>query len=695
MKTYSIIKQFFAIAVLLFPFVGFAKDTVYISVRSLTKEDAVLLRWAANTPVSWQQTNKYGFNIERYTLVRDGKTLPEPEMVKLNSIPVKAKPLNEWEDIAQRNDYAAVIAQALYGEDFEFAPNTEPNSITTIVNMSQELEQRFAISLFAADNSFDAALMAGWGWRDTNVKRNERYLYRIIPAVPDNDNLHIEYGSVFVVPDEPEFIPKPAGLTGIFENKSVMLSWDYTGHVYHSYHIEKSTDGKHYTRLDGIPITNMNNMDEQAVPRMYFMDSLANNTDTYYYRVAGITPFGEIGLYSDSISGRGKELFQYVPNINHTEINPSGDLDIGWEFDEKGNALIKGFELKHSQNSEVYETIIGDIAPEIRSLPVEKEKLSLSNYFVITAIPHEGEPSSSFPVFVQLVDSIPPAVPAGLAGTVDSSGTVTLRWDKNVEQDLYGYKVFRAHLEDEELIPLFDIALRDTVYRDTVQIDNLNRHVYYAVASLDMRYNQSDLTPRIELEKPDIVPPSSPAISEYRITDEGIEISWKNSSSAGVASHRIYRKNKDAGSFPILLATIVDTAQTRYIDTSAVAGVYYIYTATALKNNKLESGPSNEITLVTIRTKHENAGIDRFDAIVDRQNKMLKLIWTDKLQDVMHYEIYKGTNDRKASLWKTLNNGEHEIIDDKLHIHTDYVYIIRAILKSGKNTTSKSLNIKY
>ncbi|MDR1887034.1 MAG: hypothetical protein LBQ70_03880 [Prevotellaceae bacterium] len=695
MKNLIYILKGFIICALLYPSVGFAGDTAYISVRSLTKEDAVLLRWAVNTPVSWKQTNKYGFNIERYTMVRDGEVLSQPEMKKLNSVPVKAKPLNEWESIAQTDDYAAVIAQALYGEEFEFAAGAQQNSITTIVNMSQELEQRFSVSLFAADNSFDAALMAGWGWRDTDVKHNERYLYRIISSAPDTGSLHIEYGSVFVAADEMEFISKPTGLAGIFGDKSIMLSWNYEGYVYHSYYIEKSADGKNYSRLDGIPVTNMNNTDEQAVPRMYFMDSLENNTDTYYYRIVGITPFGESGPPSDSIFGHGKELFQYIPHINHTYINTSGDLDLGWEFDEKGNALIKGFELQHSPNSEVYETVVADIEPEARSLLVDREKLLLSNYFIITAIPHEGEPASSFPVLVQPVDSVPPAIPAGLVGMIDSSGAVTLKWDRNIEKDLYGYRVFRAHLKDEELIPLFDIALKDTVYRDTVQINNLNRHVYYAVAALDMRYNQSDLTPRLELEKPDIVPPSPPAISGYRIKDGGIEISWKNSTSPGVTSHRIHRKNKDGNGLSQILATIADSAQTSYTDTSAMVGVYYIYTVTALKNSKPESDPSNEITLFTLRSKHENDEIERFDAIVDRRNKMLKLVWTDKLQDVLYYEIYRGINDRKASLWKTLKNGEHETTDDKLHINADYVYIIRAILKSGKNTTSKSLNIKH
>jgi fibronectin type 3 domain-containing protein len=184
-------------------------------------------------------------------------------------------------------------------------------------------------------------------------------------------------------------------------------------------------------------------------------------------------------------------------------------------------------------------------------------------------------------------------------------------------------------------------------------------------------------------------------ISGYRIRDEGKEINWENSSDEGVTGHRIWRKNENNESSKILLASIDNIEQTNYIDASVVPGVRYIYTVTALKNSMLESSPSNEMLLFAAEIKRENVGIERFDAIVDRQNKMLKLLWTDNLQDVLYYELYRGTNERKPSLWKTMKVDEHETTDDKLRVNTKYLYIIRAILKSGKNTAGKSLEIEY
>ncbi|MDR2425149.1 MAG: hypothetical protein LBD59_10585, partial [Prevotellaceae bacterium] len=451
-------------------------DTAYLSLRTRVQHDTILLRWAASSPWLWLHTNKYGFDIERYTLSRDGKILDTPEIKKLNSTPVKAKPLDEWETIANSNDYAAIIAQALYGEDFTLSAG-DPVSISQIVAISQELEQRFAVSLYAADQNFDAALMAGWAWRDTDVRKNERYLYRIIPLMPEKIGVPTGYGAAFVATDEPEYLPQPLGLTGVFSDKSVILVWDYTlfNDVYNSYFVEKSTDSIHFVRLGDLPVTNFNSKSEEKQQRIYFTDSLENNTDTYWYRVVGVTSFGETGPPSAPISGTGKQMLPYIPYITVSDINDFGNLELEWEFDPRGNTFIKGFELSHSENANDYQVIVTEINPEERSLLLARERLSASNYFVITAIPHEGEPASSFPVFVQPIDSVPPAIPAGLTGTVDTAGIVHLTWKSNTERDLLGYRVYRSHLKDEESTPLFYLALNDTVYSDTVNVRNLNR----------------------------------------------------------------------------------------------------------------------------------------------------------------------------------------------------------------------------
>lgn len=690
-----------------FPFIAFllfllagtatlqAQDTAHINVRVRVQQDAILLRWAASTPMAWKQCNQYGYRIERYTVVRNDELLPQAEK-KVLVEKLAPRPLNAWEHIAQANDYAAIIAQALYGEQFQLT-GEDAKGIAKIINLSQELEQRFTMSLYAADQNFEAACLAAWGWRDTDVKKGERYLYRIIPLLPEKLRPITEMGAVYTSLDEYEELPKPVGLGAIWGDKTVLLAWDYAmlKDVYNSYYIEKSADGKNYQRLDGVPVTNLNSKEDKPAQRMYYIDSVADNAIKYYYRVVGITAFGETGQPSDSIVGKGKQLLAYVPHITRSVVNDEGKLELEWEFDERGNALISGFKLNRSDSPDNgYAIAVADIKPTQRSLVFDK--LSASNYFTISAVPKEGEPVASFPVLIQPVDSFPPAIPKGLKGTVDSAGVVTLTWNKNTEPDMLGYKLYRAQVKGEELMPLFDIALQDTVYRDTVDVKTLNRKVYYAVASLDMRYNHSDKSPVVELEKPDLLKPSPPVISGYRVKDEGIEISWVNSSDEGVVQHRIYRKEKaSADTLPSLLVSIADTSVHRYVDTSAVTNVRYGYTLTAQKKNGLESDVSNMLTAFTNKPKRQQLVIDRFDAVVDKTNRLLKLTWNDRLQNVKYYELYKSTDGQNMSQWKTVSGEQHEVMDENLMVNVTYQYLIRAIMKDGKNTSTKELTIKY
>ena len=94
-------------------------DSSFLYVRASAQREAVLLRWAAATPLVWKQTNRCGFRLERYTVVRDKKILDTPERKILGEGIFRPRPLEAWKDRIEENDNAAIVAQALYGEDFQ------------------------------------------------------------------------------------------------------------------------------------------------------------------------------------------------------------------------------------------------------------------------------------------------------------------------------------------------------------------------------------------------------------------------------------------------------------------------------------------------------------------------------------------------------------------------------------------------
>ncbi|NDV70449.1 hypothetical protein D0T66_16230, partial [Dysgonomonas sp. 25] len=235
--------KYILLFILLFCTTGlYSQDTIRVSVKANVAKDKIQLRWAVNSPSAWYYTNKHGITIERYTLMRGEGILDTPEKVVLTPSPLKPHPLDDWQHIAQKDNYAAIIAQALYGDDFEVSGGEK--DISQIIALSQEQEQRYAMSMFAAEMSYEAALFAGWGFEDKTAVQGERYLYRIIPVSPDTQKT-VEMGSAYVGLDDYRELPRPLELDAIWGNGSVMVTWNsrLLEQYYTAYHLEKSEDG--------------------------------------------------------------------------------------------------------------------------------------------------------------------------------------------------------------------------------------------------------------------------------------------------------------------------------------------------------------------------------------------------------------------------------------------------------------------
>lgn len=93
-------------------------NIISIHLKARPQKEEILLRWAPSTSFAWAETNKSGFWVDRYTVMRDGAILSEAEYMRLTESPIKALSLDAWGDLIAVNDYAAIVIQALYREDF-------------------------------------------------------------------------------------------------------------------------------------------------------------------------------------------------------------------------------------------------------------------------------------------------------------------------------------------------------------------------------------------------------------------------------------------------------------------------------------------------------------------------------------------------------------------------------------------------
>lgn len=657
-----------------------------IQVIARVQKDKILLRWAPGDALAWKKGNAYGYQLERYTVTRNNITLTTPEKVILGKA-LKPEPIENWEKLIEDNDNAAIVAQAIYGEDFAVAGT---DKLQNIINLSEESEQRFTFALFAADKDFEIAKKAGLGFEDKTVQKNEKYAYRVVSNVPEKE-LAIQYGGVFTGLSEYEQLPKPMDFTAHFTENSAMLSWNFKilAHAYGSYYVERSLDKKNFERITQKPYTSMNQENENN-NRIFYVDSIANN-QSYSYRIQGISTFGELGPYSEVVSGKGKAVLQYVPHLTVKDFKDDKTVTLTWEFDEQGNNEINGFELNRSDaDDDKYIPVIKYISPKSRT--VTYNKLASTNYFTITAIGKQGSNRTSFPMLVQPVDSIPPSKPENLKGVIDSLGIVKLTWNPNKEKDLMGYRIYKASNPNEEFSQLTVSPIEPNKYKDSVVVKSLNSKAYYKIVAIDTHYNMSPFSEVLIVKKPDVIPPTSPVFTNYEIKDGVVSLKWVNSQSEDVANHYLYRRENDK---PVLIVNFdkKNTIET-YQDKTVVEGVTYHYSIFAKDDSGLTSNPSPEIAVFVPKSSVMPA-VKGFYAQANPTAKAIELSWEYNEKDVESFEIYKATANEPLQLMQVVTPKAKKLSDPNITINTDYKYAIRALFTDGRISKMAFFTIKF
>ncbi|MFT3681953.1 MAG: hypothetical protein QM791_16890 [Ferruginibacter sp.] len=663
---------------------------------SRATKNEILIRWAPADFSTWNEANRNGYAIEKYIVQRGGKVLPKIELSQPRMI-IKPRPLEAWDSIANNNDYAAVIAQAMYGEDFEVTMKNQ-GTIATMINETEKTKQRFAMAMYAADHSYAAAVFAGVGWTDKNVKPGEKYFYRIYTLVPKTVQ-STDTATLFTGLADFKPLPRPSELFCQFGDHSVTLKWDFDSYkeFYTSYIVERSEDGgKNFKPVSDMPVTDLTEKKADLPdPGMLFIDSLTDNETIYTYRIAGVSLFGDTGPYSNAVSGKGKIFLPLTPGITSVSQNEAGKYSLNWYMEDSLNHLIKEFRINLSDKVDgKYKTIRTGLSPQIRTAAVDS--LYSSNYFTVTAVSKGGEEKTSFPYLLQPEDSVAPATPVLFTGTIDSTGVVLLRWNANTEKDLAGYRIFKANVKGHELIPLFDTLWHKNEIRDTVNIKNLNKKLYYTVNAVDHRYNQSPNAPLLEIKKPDVIPPSQPVFSNYEVSDDGVKIEWINSPDDDIMQHDLYRKKKGGPDKWELVKSFPGSSVKEVIEKELLQGATYSYTLVAVDSARLESEPAIPL-VITVSEKRVKKAIQKLMLETDRDNRKINVSWqlVPGIKNIKKIELYRGADKEKMELYKLLDKTIESFTDKELLVNTIYKYGIRAVYVNGMYSDFITETINY
>jgi len=605
---------------------------VIINYDSLNNK--IQLRWAPNDPILWAYGNQYGYTIEKYIYQRNGELLNPP--LEKTTIVESVKPAvqEEWVNIVQKNDYAAIAAQSLYGEEVNL--NSSKGDIFSIVNKSREQETRFSFALFAADQSPEVAKLSGLFYEDNNIRSNERYLYRVFTDVPDSV-IQADTGSIYFGPADSKQLPKPRMGQIINEDGVVQVKWLNVGYenIFTNYKVQRAGEDQLFKDVNQLPVVNFNKETSKNNIYNVFVDTTATEGE-YFYRVIGKDAFGQSSNPSDTLSVVVLPPFDMpLPQIDSAFTNSAGEMLIDWSAGGDIQYAENIF-LERSNKADGQYEIVEHIENSIK-FRLKDENPNQVNYYRIgiKAVDHL---QYSMPYLAQIIDSIPPSEPELISYSVKDS-LLTLSWKANQESDLDGYRIYKSQTLNAEPSLVYDLKSKDTVYKFVENISLINNKRYYYISAFDRIGNTSSLSPAFEVELPDKIPPSAPLIKNITQSIDTIIINWIPSSSQDVEKYLIYKAKRD-GKYRLI--GIENSKTGSFIDFNiSTEKTQLSYRVVAIDSNGNEGVSKAYLFKPTFSNSHELKY-----KVIDSENEY-KILW----------EIPKSRNESKINIYLRSENG--------------------------------------
>jgi hypothetical protein len=141
-----------------------------------------------------------------------------------------------------------------------------------------------------------------------------------------------------------------------------------------------------------------------------------------------------------------------------------------------------------------------------------------------------------------LKDTIPPAVPEIVLAKFITDQKFKVKWTASPDDDLQGYKVYYANKSEGNFLELSPKIYESTSATFSIDPTVMVDSIFIKVNAIDLRDNYSQHSPSEGLSRPDHHAPNAPVISRIFPTPNGVEFSWKYSSSKDVKEHVLERK---------------------------------------------------------------------------------------------------------------------------------------------------------
>ena len=637
------------------------------------------IRWEPKTWQEWQTSLKEGYQVKVFSGATKGSLkLMETKVIK----PATEK---EW-DVAIANQSDTLMREFYQGaQSFLYmAPELEEeiqNSLMDEPGKTKEEnigEFRLGYLVYSITYGMDMIEMAGLGFK-LNIDDNK--IYRIEVSTNGHEGYEFIYDPA---KKNKRTLPK---LSAEFGNKKVTLSWstpDYK-QQYFGYYLSKSDNGKKYKRVLDVPYVNILDTITTTPDAGLLKEELVleKNYKDYWFKIKGMNYFGQESSIASIQKGYGFEELEVMPIISYSDQTLDNKAEINWTLDPSLNRLIDHFAIfRADERGGKYKIVYDSIPAMSRTIKVPMEHNR--NFFSVGIVPKDGRVVRSFPVYVMGQDTVAPITPQNFVGSIDSNGVVTFNWDRNLEEDLWGYKIFRSEFIEDEFAPMSSTPFIDTFFVDTINLNSLNEQMHYSIIALDKRNNRSPFSPTISLTRPDTIKPTPPLVRDVKFLEDSIKVVWAKSSSDDVEVHQLFRRELSENNWKMIAEISKKKNQNFFIDDKFELNKTYLYTITATDDANLVSLPSKPLKVRTASRKPKKA-FKGFDVKFDEKKAASSISWQlideNKLEEII---VYRGPNEAEISMYKILTPSEKEIVQD-FEDNKNWYFIFKPIYNDGSS----------
>lgn len=664
-------------------------EEVFLGVLETHDVSSVQIRWSPSTQDYWSEGIRKGWNIYRQKLDASGNPIAGEVLTKLNASPLKV-------DTTEMK-IAVQADSTLGGAAFFIAPiEGLPSSLIEAAELEQGLDFAFVMSSVTAGLDYRIAELGKLYWKDTDVSSLFNYYYEI--RLADNSK-EFPPAKLIVDLNKSFKMPKPYAVDLKLKEYKAELNWrtDFRNYSYGYYDIYRAVDdiNGEYVKINDLPFMGSFTEESAHTRTITHNDEVPELGHTYHYKVRGISLFGEEGPFSEIVSGKAVLAVHHQPIIEKADEPGDGSVVLEWSIHPEDKEAVSHYKVFRSMTPLVVGNSVSNNIVKHQYVYVD-ETAELSNYYRVAAYDAAGDSTISQAFTVILEDSIPPVIPSELEGVADTNGLVHLKWKANPEADIKGYRVYRRNAEGEDFQRMVSDVITDTFYVDTISLRLSYKHIRYKVHAVDKRFNVSDPSEELKVDRPDITPPMPPVWERFLAEDDGISLWWANDVLGSLNKQTLYRKGgRDLNFRPIKTFEGDEVLTKSYVDKDTQAKTLYTYYFQSEDSSGLKSKPSKPLSLKQPFQSVKDP-ITTLGSLVSKENQMIKLFWEYNVNGIEKFKIFRQTPSHGLKYYITVEGSKREYYDKSLRLNSEYKYAIMAIFKDGsKSKISEPITVKY